>query len=233
MKEAGGDGNDVADEDIVGPDVLYKYCVFNEYTERIFTHNEIYFSSPDEFNDLIDSKPHLTCGNTRQEREDFFRKYYQGKCPEQSRKEISAIVQKIMTEGEDTVVLREILERSIDGLRKRLSICCFTEIRDNVLMWAHYAKQHTGFCLEFDAKNYCYRPSPRALKVNYDKFRPEFNVLKLDSYPEGIRPTKYTPSNNDKRTAILPPTASLDDVVLSQKVPRVVYGDLLASPVPP
>ena len=79
----------------------------------------------------------------------------------------------------------EAQEKAIELLRKKLGICCFTEIRDNILMWAHYAKQHTGFCLEFDVNNEFFRPLTRAIKVKYDGFRPEINVLQLGSYPEG------------------------------------------------
>ena len=28
-------------------------------------------------------------------------------------------------------------------------ICCLSVVRDNILMWSHYAKEHYGFCLEF------------------------------------------------------------------------------------
>ncbi|RZJ76751.1 MAG: DUF2971 domain-containing protein [Flavobacterium sp.] len=31
-----------------------------------------------------------------------------------------------------------------------LRVSCFTENHDSLLMWAHYADQHKGFCLEYD-----------------------------------------------------------------------------------
>lgn len=41
--------------------------------------------------------------------------------------------------------------RELNALTKRnLSICCFSETRDSVLMWSHYADQHHGCCLEFE-----------------------------------------------------------------------------------
>ena len=33
---------------------LYKYYPLNDYTKRIFTHNEVYFPSPLKFNDPFD-----------------------------------------------------------------------------------------------------------------------------------------------------------------------------------
>jgi hypothetical protein len=44
--------------------------------------------------------------------------------------------------------------RELNELTKRnLSICCFSETRDSVLMWSHYADQHHGCCLEFDVRH--------------------------------------------------------------------------------
>lgn len=36
--------------------------------------------------------------------------------------------------------------------KRNLSICCFSEIRDSMLMWTHYADQHRGCCIEFDVR---------------------------------------------------------------------------------
>jgi hypothetical protein len=36
--------------------------------------------------------------------------------------------------------------------KQNLSICCFSETRDSMLMWTHYADQHRGCCIEFDVR---------------------------------------------------------------------------------
>ncbi len=170
---------------IIEPNVLYKYGKFDEYTEKIFTHNDIYFSSPNGFNDPFDSKPHLTYDGTLKERKRFLCKMYQKKYPQRSKEEILADVEmEIITKGRDRIILEDALGKARELLRKKLGICCFTEIRDNILMWAHYAKQHTGFCLEFGVNNEFFRPSTQAIKIEYDGFRPELNVMQLDSYPK-------------------------------------------------
>lgn len=33
---------------------------------------------------------------------------------------------------------------------KRSSVCCFSRVNDNLLLWAHYADKHLGACLVFD-----------------------------------------------------------------------------------
>jgi len=186
MKKVGEEGNNVNDENAVELDVLYKYYKFDKYTEKIFTHNDIYFSSPNVFNDPSDSKPHLISDGTMTERKRYLLKQYQRKYPKRSKEAISTDVDmEIITKGRDRIVLEDAQKEAIELLRKKLRICCFTEIRDSILMWAHYAKQHTGFCLEFDVNSEFFRPATRAIKVKYDRFRPELNVLRLDSYPEG------------------------------------------------
>src|ERR1041385_3130272 len=38
-----------------------------------------------------------------------------------------------------------------DGFNKHIGVLSLTEKPDNLLMWAHYAQQHTGFVIEFNA----------------------------------------------------------------------------------
>jgi hypothetical protein len=176
----------VTGENVVEQDVLYKYGKFDEYTEKLFTHNEIYFSSPDEFNDPFDSKPRYICEGNKQQKISYLFELYGKKYPGRSKEEILADVKReIITKGKEGIVLEEAVEKARGLLRKRFGICCFSEKRDDILMWAHYAKQHTGFCLEFDIDNDFFRPITRAIKVEYDAIWPELNVMQLDSAPEG------------------------------------------------
>lgn len=41
-------------------------------------------------------------------------------------------------------------EYAIDQVIKRFHACCFSEINDSLLLWAHYAENHKGICLEYD-----------------------------------------------------------------------------------
>lgn len=46
---------------------------------------------------------------------------------------------------------------SVDDVNQRakenLRICCFSETRNEILMWAHYADQNRGCCVELDVRN--------------------------------------------------------------------------------
>ncbi|MHA2122954.1 MAG: DUF2971 domain-containing protein [Promethearchaeota archaeon] len=200
MKEDGEEDNNVAHENVVEPDVLFKYGKFDKYTERIFTHKEIYFSSPDEFNDPFDSKPNIICDGKLKEIKRYLCKLYKKKNPKLSKEKILTHVEKeIITKGQGRIVFEKGIEKFRETTINKLGICCLTEIRDNILMWAHYAKRHTGFCLEFYVNNEFFRLHDRAIKVEYEATMPVINVLKLDNYPKGELGEKLLKKANDWR----------------------------------
>ena len=49
-------------------------------------------------------------------------------------------------------------------LRNKFGILCLTERPDNHLMWVHYARNHTGFVLGFDARAAFFQESNRILR---------------------------------------------------------------------
>ncbi len=62
----------------------------------------------------------------------------------------------------------------------RIGILCLTEKMDNLLMWAHYSSNHTGFVIEFDEKHPFFaqgREMGRLKKVRYCITRPEVTLL--------------------------------------------------------
>jgi hypothetical protein len=38
--------------------------------------------------------------------------------------------------------------------RHKVGLYCLAERNDSILMWSHYAADHAGYCLEFEAANY-------------------------------------------------------------------------------
>jgi hypothetical protein len=68
-----------------------------------------------------------------------------------------------------------------------IGVLSLTEVRDNLLMWSHYAESHTGFVVEFDEKHKCFGPKSdnpdewwRLHKVRYEDERPHTTVIELD-----------------------------------------------------
>lgn len=69
--------------------------------------------------------------------------------------------------------LNKLVSDSKDDLFNYLRICCFAHNNKNLLLWAHYAASHKGFCVEFDAATV---PIMMAHKVNYTNKRPQWKV---------------------------------------------------------
>jgi hypothetical protein len=76
------------------------------------------------------------------------------------------------------------LNAVIQAMNKEIGILCLTEKRDNLLMWAHYSSNHTGFVIEFN-KNHSFfdqRTEENEIrrhlkKVRYSLKRPEVILL--------------------------------------------------------
>ncbi|MDK2759992.1 MAG: DUF2971 domain-containing protein [Sphingopyxis sp.] len=58
-----------------------------------------------------------------------------------------------------------------------VGVLSLTERPDDMLMWAHYANSHKGYCLEFDAT---ILPLSLAYRVAYAKQRPTFRIFDPD-----------------------------------------------------
>ena len=71
------------------------------------------------------------------------------------------------------------LREKILAVFQRLRIGCFTLEHSNVLLWSHYAQQHRGLCLGFNAN---LAPFRNAQKVQYSQNYPTINLQGIDSY---------------------------------------------------
>lgn len=74
----------------------------------------------------------------------------------------------------------DIVKTSMQSIKEQgvydLSVSCFSEENDNMLMWSHYADSHKGFCLEFDTN---YDPFTKMFPVTYSEDIPEVDANKI------------------------------------------------------
>lgn len=77
------------------------------------------------------------------------------------------------------------------GIDKSFGILCLTEKPDNLLMWAHYSENHSGFVIEFNEKHNFFdqRKNERQTsywlrKVRYAKIRPKIILFDLSKSDE-------------------------------------------------
>jgi hypothetical protein len=132
---------------------LYKYRTIDsakpERAERIFTHNEVYFSSAKDFNDPFDCKFQLSHDASPQQIKKYMKSLVREKNPNFNRAQRQAWIKRLSRKAHDPDVWQEIT-KGVDKIISQLGIYSLTRAPDDILMWSHYAASHTGFCLQFN-----------------------------------------------------------------------------------
>jgi hypothetical protein len=64
----------------------------------------------------------------------------------------------------------------VDSISKTQALACFSEVRDNLLMWSHYAHKHRGIVVEFDMNNSFFSSATNLMPVNYCSERASASV---------------------------------------------------------
>ena len=129
--------------------MLYKYAPWQEKDDNNFTRKNIessklYFSTPDSFNDPFDNAPSYNIS------------------PESRNALLNIYIQDNSSNFSDTFIneahnmsapaFNTIFKQSdyykLNNAKR--GITCFSKDNANILMWSHYANNHSGVCLGFD-----------------------------------------------------------------------------------
>lgn len=79
-------------------------------------------------------------------------------------------------------IITDFLENKRAEMSKSIGISCFSENKDDMLMWSYYANGHKGFCLEFDTSDEMFS---KVMKVKYVSNSPIFDPSDLFHEDEG------------------------------------------------
>ncbi|NOQ34155.1 MAG: DUF2971 domain-containing protein [Methanosarcinales archaeon] len=156
------------------PSSLFKYTSFSEKGYSILHKNKILLKTPDKFNDPFDCSLTFAMDPSR---DAIHRKCIDNFKDELSESEIEELKKsdnpmldlvKRVTENDPNIkkdqatIFADTISKSIEdeynemasrlssGLKKGIYITCFSESKDSILMWSHYADRHRGFCIEYD-----------------------------------------------------------------------------------
>lgn len=165
------------------PPFLYQYRTFDKdgYSLESLKENKIYLSDPSKFNDPDDCAFMLTNFRVNDkfikkmllDDPEGFRKNNKLKRNQLSKLKRSKHVIRDLNRfsakndhpeyKDDPKKLREIskswekkfrgMKLDINKLKQSLLVSCFSEDYSSILMWSHYAKDHTGFCVKYDFKS--------------------------------------------------------------------------------
>jgi hypothetical protein len=139
------------------PEKFYKYRSMQpgaaKYVLQTIVSNEIYFASPNSFNDIFDCKPVVTFDCTD---EQFIEQYIA-----LARKHGSFFSQeKLLHDAREAIgdPYRDLritsaairFQQELALSLHKTGVYCVSERNDDILMWSHYADNHRGVCLEFN-----------------------------------------------------------------------------------
>jgi hypothetical protein len=135
---------------------LYKYGSMGKHTQALLTTPAIWFSAPSGLNDPFECRPWFTFEGSSEQFLDVFRTIARKQFPEADAHFVEAQAQRLLSEGrhKDEALWDRFRTDVVRMLGNRIGICCLSMRNDNILMWSHYADDHKGFCLEFEATDY-------------------------------------------------------------------------------
>lgn len=130
-----------------GSGLLHRYYFINEDLKKSLQDNYLWFSDPLVFNDPFDCNLEVCCNGTFEEILAYF-------CQLKLAGIINASNQSLIDRAGFLAANPFEMERlskkqDMDTISK-LGICCFSEKKDSLLMWSHYADKYKGLCLTFD-----------------------------------------------------------------------------------
>ena len=161
---------------------FYKYRDFDEpeHLKSAIVKHEFFFDSPNNFNDPFECLPSFTFEATETEIVAYYQRIVARNFPDLSeyKQIVRALEHRLTADREQQPGSPEYKRFHIGRYREsvppKLPMFCMSTTQKNVLLWSHYARNHTGVCLQFDA----YSPNLiEAQPVKYRTTRPEVNPL--------------------------------------------------------
>lgn len=160
------------------PKKLYKYESFSIQSLLNLKTQTVFFSPPSRFNDPYDCAIKAQLNDPTDDELTKLREIYLTKLwPEHVIDRLASIP---VAELKPILIraAREVNEQVIDTFINNRGVSCFSEVNDELLMWAHYADKYTGFCLEFETNCELFQ---KAKKVEYVEKIPKLNILNLNA----------------------------------------------------
>jgi len=153
---------------------LYKYCIFDledQRSEKQLSTPMLWFSSPESLNDPFECKPKFTFEGTAKEEVMLLVDYLRRTSQTKGLIDLFEEALDIQRGGYFSKMKEKFEKDILKKIEKEIGICCLSERNNSILMWSHYAKDHTGYCVEFEASE----TTPffgAAQKVEYDHSYP-------------------------------------------------------------
>ena len=136
------------------PKILWKYRVWgNNLHKRVLTDKEIFFASPDLFNDPFDcSIPFRYDKLSKRQLMEMMEGHLKEREPNLTNRERWELVKKRFSDPRfmNTEYLNWYGGWGKEYIAKNFGIFSLSRIQKHIVMWSHYADAHKGFCVGFE-----------------------------------------------------------------------------------
>lgn len=135
------------------PRRLYKYGRLGARSEATFSSDQLWFSTPLQLNDPFECRPWFTFEGTDDQVIDFLATQVRRYDASATSETALARARNILRGGfqHDRPSWEALRQALLEMLSNEIGLYCLAEIPDSILMWTHYADDHKGFCLAFEA----------------------------------------------------------------------------------
>jgi hypothetical protein len=185
---------------------LYKYGRLGPHSEALFSGSAVWLAPPADLNDPFECCPWFTYEGTEEEIFKLIVTGFRKQNPRATHKEALAAATNIYRERRHHAVgFWEAMTALVIGdLRSKIGLYCLAERPDNILLWSHYASDHKGYCMEFEATN----RTPvfgEAQEVDYSETYPHVDFFKTphDRQVDLIFLTKHSGWRYEKEWRII------------------------------
>lgn len=140
----------------VEPQFLYKYGGMTHYTEETISLSKVWFSAPAQLNDPFECRPWFEFNHTDDQLVEGLARQLRRQDPNLTSHGATARAVAIFLKGRhrDPKTWEALRNDLVATLARDIGLFCLSQDDTSILMWAHYAKEHTGYCLGFEATNY-------------------------------------------------------------------------------
>ena len=172
------------------PTHLYKYRGLGppdsqqrRFLQRTFSHNEVYFASPVEFNDPFDCRVHLSFDGSDEEWLNWLRRMAERESHLSPEEKDAKARGWLSAGGHKDPSCQAAIVAQLQSDANSIGIYCVSTRRDSLAMWPRYADGHRGICLEFEHLEGLFGPLPitqAALDVHYSDRMPVVQSMGSD-----------------------------------------------------
>ncbi len=156
----------------------YKYGRLGAHSQATFSSDQLWFSTPTQLNDPFECRPWFTFEGSEEQIIDFLATEVRRRDASGASNRALASARKIYQDRfqRDARSWEALRRALLETLNNGIGLYCLSEAPDSILMWSHYANDHKGFCLEFEATD----QTPvfgEAQKVSYSDKYPQVDFF--------------------------------------------------------